>query len=123
MTSQPKEAIYEALNPIGERESPKYLGINPRLDTLDGKTIGLFDNAKRECPYVLGKIEKLLQERFPAIKISWFRKGTYKQVMWDAEKAAIKISWFRKGTYKQVMWDAEKEWAKNLDGVIAMCGD
>ena len=101
MTSQPKEASYEALNPIGERELPKYSGINPRLDTLDGKAIGLFDNAKRECPYVLGKLEKLLQERFPAIKISWFRKGTY----------------------KEVMWDAEKEWAKNLDGVIGMCGD
>ena len=101
MTGQSKDAIFEALNPIGERETPQYFGINPRLDTLDGKRLGLFDNAKRECPYVLGKIEKLLQERFSAIKISWFRKGTY----------------------KEVMWDAEKEWAKDLDGVIAMTGN
>ena len=27
MTGQSKDAIFEALNPIGERESPKYLGI------------------------------------------------------------------------------------------------
>ena len=101
MTRQPNEAVYEALNPVGERETPRYSGINSRLDTLDGKAIGLFDNAKRECPFVLGKIEKLLLERFPSIRISWFRKGTYKEVMWDAEKA----------------------WAKDLDGVIGMCGD
>ena len=101
MPDQAQEPCYAVLNPIGEREAPKYFGINSRLDTLDGKTIGLFDNAKRECPFVLGKIETLLQERFPAIKISWFRKGTY----------------------KEVMWEAEKKWAAGLDGVIGMCGD
>ena len=101
MSNQTREANFEALNPIGERDAPKYSGISPRLDTLAGKTIGLFDNAKRECPFVLGKIEKLLQARFPGIKTSWFRKGTY----------------------KAVMWTEEKEWAKNLDGVIGMCGD
>ncbi len=102
MTGQPKEAIFEALNPIGELESePKYQGINPRLDTLDGKMIGLFDNAKRSAPFVLGKVEKLLQERFPTIKISWLKKGTY----------------------KEVLWDTEKEWAKDRDGVIGMFGD
>jgi hypothetical protein len=101
MTRETIEATFAALNPIGERELPKYQGINPRLDTLDGKTIGLFDNAKRECPFVLGKVEKLLQERFPTLKIRWFRKGTY----------------------KEVLWDEEKEWAKGVDGVIGMCGD
>jgi hypothetical protein len=101
MTGHTKEVTFEALNPIGERELPTYQGISPRLDTLNGKTIGLFDNAKRECPFVLGKVEKLLQERFPAIKITWFRKGTYKEVMWEQEKA----------------------WAKGIDGVIGMCGD
>ena len=102
MAGQPKEAIFEALNPIGKLESePKYQGINPRLDTLDGKMIGLFDNAKRSAPFVLGKVEKLLQERFLTIKISWFKKGTY----------------------KEVAWNKEKEWAKDLDGVIGMFGD
>ena len=102
MNGHPNETIFEALNPIGELESvPNYQGINPRLDTLDGKMIGLFDNAKRSAPFVLGKIEKLLQARFPAIKISWFRKGTY----------------------KEVLWDKEKEWAGDLDGVIGMFGD
>ena len=101
MNLQAEAATWDALNPIGERELPKYLGINHRLDTLDGKTIGLFDNAKRSCHSVLGKVEKLLQERFPAIKISWFRKGTY----------------------KDVLWDEEKEWAKGVDGVIGMFGD
>ena len=56
MTMLSNEAIYEALNPIGEREAPTYSGINTRLTTLDGKKIGLFDNAKRECAFVLGKI-------------------------------------------------------------------
>ncbi len=102
MDGRMKEATWSVLNPIGERESElQYLGINPRLDVLAGKTIGLFDNAKRSCPYVLGKVERLLQERFPDIKIRWFRKLTY----------------------KDVMWDEEKEWARGLDGVIGMFGD
>ncbi len=102
MTKQKtEEAAFQALNPIGERELPECLSINSRLDTLDGKTIGLFDNAKRECPFVLGKIEQLLQDRFPTITIKWFRKGTYKEVLWDEEKA----------------------WARGVDGVIGMCGD
>jgi hypothetical protein len=102
MHAQTQEATWSVLNPIGERESESQSqGINPRLDTLDGKTIGLFDSAKRSCPYVLGKVEKLLQERFPAIKISWFRKQTY----------------------KDVVWDEEREWASGVDGVIGMFGD
>jgi hypothetical protein len=102
MTKEMKEATFTALNPIGELESePEYQGINPRLDTLDGKTIGLFDNAKRTCPFVLGKVEKLLQERYPTIKIKWFRKKIY----------------------KEVLWDEEKEWAKGVDGVIGSAGD
>jgi hypothetical protein len=102
MHGQTKEATWSVLNPIGERESaPQYLGINPRLDTLDGKTIGLFDSAKRSCPYVLGTVEKLLHERFPAIQIRWFRKQTY----------------------KDVVWDEEREWARRVDGVIGMFGD
>ena len=101
MIGQTNEAVWSVLNPIGERDLPEYLGLSPRLDTLAGKTIGLFDNAKRECPFVLGKVEKLLQARFPAVTITWFRKGTYKQVMWEEEKA----------------------WAEGVDGVIGMCGD
>ncbi len=102
MTSQTKEATFTALNPIGELEAePEYQAINPRLDTLDGKTIGLFDNAKRTCPFVLGKVEKLLKERYPTITIKWFRKNIY----------------------KEVLWDQEKEWAKGVDGVIGSAGD
>jgi len=101
MSRQAREAIWEALHPIGERDMPQYQGINPRLDTLAGKTIGLFDNAKRSCPYVLPEVEKLLQKRFPTATIKWFRKGTY----------------------KDVIWDKELEWAKGVDGVIGMFGD
>ena len=101
MTGQGREATWEALNPIGERDLPEYLGLSSRLATLDGKTIGLFDNAKRSCPYVLGKVEKLLQARFPSITITWFKKGTY----------------------KDILWEKERDWAKNVDGVIGMFGD
>lgn len=101
MSGQTSEATWSVLNPMGERELPEYLGLSPRLDTLDGKTIGLFDNAKRSCPYVLGKVEKLLQTRFPSITVTWFRKGTY----------------------KDILWEEERDWAKNVDGVIGMFGD
>ena len=92
---------FEALNPVGNRTVPDYLGLSPRLDSLNGKTIGLFDNAKRGNPDVMRRIEELLKERYPDVKTSWFRKGTYKQPMWEEEKA----------------------WAKTLDGVIGMCGN
>jgi hypothetical protein len=102
MSNETKEATFTALNPIGELDAePEYQGIRPRLDTLDGKTIGIFDNSKRSAPYVLGKVEKLLQERYPKTKINWFRKGTY----------------------KDVLWDEEREWARGVDGVIGMFGD
>lgn len=41
----------------------------PRLDRLDGKTLGLLDNGKPHFDLFLSDLEHLLRARYPSIKI------------------------------------------------------
>jgi hypothetical protein len=45
-TTAPATTTLEVLNPRGEVDPPKTLGISPRVATLAGKRIGLYDNGK-----------------------------------------------------------------------------
>ena len=40
------QVTLEVLNPRGEIEPPKTLGISPRVSDLAGKKIGIYDNGK-----------------------------------------------------------------------------
>ena len=59
--SRPANApvILEVLNPRGEIEPPPVSGISARIQTLDGKKIGLYDNGKAGFAEFLDEIEKL----------------------------------------------------------------
>lgn len=57
------------LNPRGEIAPPKTLGISPRLDDLNGKTIALMNSSKRGVEYLHDAFEALLKERYPDIKV------------------------------------------------------
>ncbi len=69
--SRPASApvILEVLNPRGEIEPPPVSGISARVQTLEGKKIGLYDNGKAGFAEFLNEIERLLQERYPAITV------------------------------------------------------
>ncbi len=59
----------EVLNPLGEIIPPPTLGINPRIQDLNGKTVALMDNWKTGGVYLQDRFEELLKKKFPNIKI------------------------------------------------------
>ena len=68
----PATTTLEVLNPRGEVDPPKTLGISPRVATLAGKRIGLYDNGKEGFADFLNVIEKLLKEKYPTATIVRF---------------------------------------------------
>ena len=53
------------LNPRGVIELPPVTGIQPRVDDLDGKVIGLIDNTKAGARNFLNAVQSLLQKKYP----------------------------------------------------------
>ncbi len=54
------------MNPRGVIEPPPVVGIQPRVDTLDGKVIGMIDNTKYGARNFLNAVQSLLSERYPS---------------------------------------------------------
>jgi hypothetical protein len=71
-TTAPATTTLEVLNPRGEVDPPTTLGISPRVTTLAGKRIGLYDNGKEGFADFLNVIEKLLKEKYPTATIVRF---------------------------------------------------
>jgi len=94
-------------SPWAEVDNSGAIALNPRLDTLEGKTIGLFAHFKAHSPIMLQVVADLLKERFPTAR--------FKSIQLKIDTAeACKLPEF----------DAElKEWLKDVDGVIAAYGD
>jgi hypothetical protein len=63
----------EVLNPRGEIDPPKIMGISPRLTDLAGKTIGLYDIGKQGFAAYLDVTEELLRQRFPTTTIKRYQ--------------------------------------------------
>lgn len=55
----------KALSPWAEVDYEDAKGINPRVDTLDGKRIGLFAHFKGHSFLILDEIQKELTKRYP----------------------------------------------------------
>ncbi|UNC92930.1 hypothetical protein HUE98_12975 [Candidatus Contubernalis alkalaceticus] len=69
MDNQQPEVKLEVLNPRGEISPPPTYSLSPRLDDLNGKTVGLMDNWKSGAVYLQDAFEALLKERYPDIKV------------------------------------------------------
>ena len=69
----PKGETLEVLNPFAERAEGFY-NPAPRLDSLDGKTIGLLNQNKSNSVYFMNSIEDLLKKKYPNIKFKHFIK-------------------------------------------------
>lgn len=81
--------------------------LNPRLDTLDGKTIGLYAHFKGHSPVMLQILSELLAERYPNTRFK-----------------AIQLRRDTMEAFKLPDFDAElKEWLADVDGVITAYGD
>ena len=68
------------LDPVQET-SAEVVGLSPRLDTLNGKTIGLFYNGKLNSDRLLKCVEDALHERFELKDVVWGPTPKEKQSM------------------------------------------
>ena len=100
------EYEYEVLSPWAEVDPIPMRGISPRVDTLEGKKIGLFANFKRAARPIQAYVEKRLKERFPDCETSLF-DSTLPNVTETETENLQKFT----------------AWAKNADAVIAAVGD
>jgi|WetSurMetagenome_2_1015567.scaffolds.fasta_scaffold194524_2 hypothetical protein len=67
------EPNYEVLSPWADADPVLRQGlINPRINSLNGKKIGLFHNIKRAGGPILKVVERRLQERFNGISFDWY---------------------------------------------------
>ena len=97
---------YEVLSPWAEADPIPFKGITPRLDTLEGKTIGLFRNSKRAAQPIMTVVEKRLKEKFPTVRITEYANIRPNEVIVD-----------------QAVKGEFEEWLRGVDGVIAAYGD
>lgn len=94
-------------SPWAEVNGSNPVVLNPRLDTLEGKTIGLYAHFKGHSPVMLEILSQVLAERYPTTKFKTI------QLKRDTMEA-----------FKLPAFDAKlKEWLKDVDGVITAYGD
>lgn len=98
---------YTVLSPWAEVSSTQVCALNPRLDTLNGRTIGMFSHFKGHSPYILREVEKEILKKYPEARFSYLQypKDT-REIKDDAE-------------FQPVF----KAWLDGVDGVIAAYGD
>lgn len=58
--------------PTGAAVIDKYLNFVPRIDTLDGKKVGLLWNGKPNGDFFLDRVAELLKERFSGVEVVKF---------------------------------------------------
>lgn len=100
------EYQYEVLSPWAEVDPIPLRGISTRLNSMDGKKIGLFANFKRSAVPQAQMVEKKLKAKFPTIQTSLFH-STLPNV---TETETVNKEKFA-------------AWAKGVDAVVAMVGD
>jgi len=98
---------YTVLSPWAEVEAVQTTPLSPRLDTLNGKTIGMFSHFKGHSPYILREIEGEIRKKYPAAKFSYLQypKDT-REIKDDSEFRPVFL-----------------QWLAGVDGVIAAYGD
>ena len=64
---------YTVLSPWAEVDQSQLYGLSPRLDTLNGKTIGMFGDFMKVATFMLQVVEMHIRQKFPEAKFSYFR--------------------------------------------------
>jgi hypothetical protein len=98
--------LYVVLSPWADIDPIPPVGISPRLDTIDGKTIGLFANSKRSAMPQVRMVEKRLKERFPNITTSIYHAPAPDYISKDSPE-----------------WGKFSAWIKSVDAVVLTTGD
>lgn len=61
------------LSPWAQVDQSRLYGLSPRLDTLNGKTIGMFGDFMNVATFMLQVVEKHIRAQYPDAKFSYFR--------------------------------------------------
>jgi hypothetical protein len=97
---------YEVLSPWAEADPIPLKGLAPRVADLAGKRIGLLCNSKRAAPLILNAAERILKQKFPTSKTSWFRARSFSVSSLEPENL-----------------ERFEDWIKGVDAVVAAVGD
>lgn len=65
--------ILTVLSPWAEVDASLITGLSPRLDTLNGKTIGMFSDFMNSATFMLNAVEKEILKRWPEAKFSYLQ--------------------------------------------------
>lgn len=65
--------IARLINPVGLREESQW-SLSPRLESLEGKTIGFIDNIKPNAGLFLSYIQEMIQSDYAGIQVQAVRK-------------------------------------------------
>ncbi|MCC8079687.1 MAG: hypothetical protein LIO57_06485 [Oscillospiraceae bacterium] len=98
---------YTVLSPWSDAAVEEQVGLSPRLNTLNGKTIGLFANFKGHSVTVLDVIAEKIKESYPDVCFTSYQ--------YPIETTEIMLD----NNYAESF----KEWATGCDGIIAGYGD
>ncbi len=96
-----------ALSPWSEVDTSELSGLSPRLDTLEGKTIGMFGDFMILATQMLKAVEKELHKRYPTARFSY--------IQYKAETVMIE----RDPDFKP----AFDQWAKDVDCILSFYGN
>lgn len=77
----------------------------PRVDSLEGKRIGLYDNGKPAAEPLLTAVQEKLADRYPDATFEWYHVEHLNQIKNDDEQ------------------DSVVDWAKDIDTAIGAIGD
>ncbi|HSW57043.1 MAG TPA: hypothetical protein VLH15_01450 [Dehalococcoidales bacterium] len=100
------KGMFEVLSPWADADPIPLRGLAPRLDSLQGKKIGLLCNNKRAGEEILKIAARRLTEKFPDIEFSWFKGNTFSVTYLE----------------KQRLTEFD-DWIKSVDAVLAAAAD
>ena len=101
-----KKNQYDILSPWAEADPVPLKGISPRLASLEGKKIGLFQNFKQASKQMTLTIEKKLKEKFADLETSIFDSTDQNVLVTETDNKA-----------------AFEEWASEIDAAILLVGN
>lgn len=98
---------YTVLSPWAQSDHLEKSPINPRLDTLAGKTIGLYASFKEYHPFFMREVERQLAAQYPDTKFSHY---TYVVDTQEIDRDPVNFPVFQK-------------WLSGVDAVIGVGAD
>ena len=99
--------VYTVLSPWAASEAQQPRGLSPRLDTLSGKTIGLYAHFKGHAIKILDEIAKEISKSYPDVTFTHFQYLKEITEIIDDPEWSVKAA----------------EWARGCDAVITAYGD